>query len=79
MWYAKAGVQTSIPLGYEPADLSVHTPPHQNCRGWVNFFRIGVQCSPKNILKLGKPVFFGVVPVKIPKTCFFTIFTQNKL
>ena len=28
-------------LGYEPADLTVHPPP-QNCRGWVNFFRIGV-------------------------------------
>ena len=29
-------------LGYEPADLTVHPPPPQNCRGWVQFFRIGV-------------------------------------
>ena len=27
-------------IGYEPADLTVH--PHQNNRGWVHFFRIGV-------------------------------------
>ena len=30
-----------IPLGYEPADLTVHPPP-QNDRRWVHFFRIGV-------------------------------------
>ena len=28
-------------IGYEPADLTMHSPP-QNCRGWVNLFRIGV-------------------------------------
>ena len=37
-------------IGYEPADLTVHPPP-QNCRGWVHFFRIGVSCSQKNVLK----------------------------
>ena len=30
-----------MPIGYEPADLTVHLPP-QNYRGWVHFFRIGV-------------------------------------
>ena len=29
-------------IGHEPADLTVHPPPPQNCRGWVHFFRIGV-------------------------------------
>ena len=48
-------------LGYEPADLTVHPPP-QNCRGWVHFFRIGVLCSPKNVLKR-KPEYFGVIEV----------------
>ena len=42
---------------------AVHPPLPQNCRGWVHFFRIGVWCSPKNVLK-GKPVLFGVIQVK---------------
>ena len=32
----------SIFIGYEPAGLTVHPPPPQNDRGWVNFFRMGV-------------------------------------
>ena len=27
---------------YVPADLTVHPPPPQHYRGWVNFFRISV-------------------------------------
>ena len=38
MIYGETG---TIPLGYEPADLTVHPPP-QNDRGWVHFFCIGV-------------------------------------
>ena len=30
------------PIGYEPADLTVHPPSPQYCRGWVYFFRVGV-------------------------------------
>ena len=33
-------VQLEI-VGYEPAGLTMHTPP-KNDRGWVHFFRIGV-------------------------------------
>ena len=29
-------------IGYEPADLTVHHPPPQNCLGWIHFFRMGV-------------------------------------
>ena len=33
----------SLLIGYEPAGLTAHlTPPPQNDRGCVNFFRIGV-------------------------------------
>ena len=45
-------------IGYEPADFTVHPPPTQNCRGWVNFFGIGVECSQKSVLR-GKPEYFG--------------------
>ena len=50
---------TVLHVGYEPADLTVHPLP-QNCRGWVHFFRIGVQCSQKKVLK-GKTEYFGVI------------------
>ena len=48
-------------LGYESADLTVHPPPPQNCRGWVHFL---YRCLvfPKNVLK-GKPEYFGVIEV----------------
>ena len=49
-------------VGYEPADLTVYPPPPQNCRGWVHFFRIGVWCSQKYVLK-GNPEYFGVIEV----------------
>ena len=38
------------------------TPPPPNCRGWVHFFPIGVQCFQKNVLN-GKPEYFGVIKV----------------
>ena len=49
-----------IVIDYEPANLTVHpTPPPELPRVGL-FFRIGVLCSPKNVLK-GKPVLFGVI------------------
>ena len=54
----KAQVTTSI-IGYEPADLTVHPPPPRTAEGGFIFFRIGVQCSQKIVLK-GKPEYFGV-------------------
>ena len=65
-----------IYIGYESADLNVHPPP--NCRGWVHFFRIGVQCSQKNVLK-GKPVLFGVIQVKSHKNVFFQHIHSNQI
>ena len=54
------------------------TPPPQNCRGWVHFFRIGVLCSQKNVLK-GKPVLFGIIEVKRPKNVVFQHIHSNPI
>ena len=48
-------------VGYEPADFTLHPPPRTAEGGFI-FCRIGVQCSPKNVLK-GKPEYFGVIHV----------------
>ena len=41
-FYVYGAIGTSL-VGYEPAGLTVHTPPPpQNDRGWVHFFRMCV-------------------------------------
>ena len=61
------------------------TPPPQNCRGWVHFFRIGVPKGAKGVPSVPKKMsskeslcFSELLRLKDPKTWFFTIFTQIK-
>ena len=64
----------ALHISYEPADLTVHHL--QNCRGWVHFLRICVQCSLKNVLK-GKPEYFGDIQVNRPKNVVFQHIHSN--
>ena len=64
-------------IGSEPADLTVHPPPPELPRVG-SFFRIGVQCFQKNVLK-EKPVLFGVIQVKSPKNVFFHYIHSNQI
>ena len=38
-------------IGYKPAGPTVQSPPPQNDRGWVHFFRMGCLVPPKKIPK----------------------------
>ena len=60
------GIYTACNIGYEPADLTVHPPP-QNDRGWVHFFRIGVQCH-QNFFPKEKVDFVGDIRIRTHKT-----------
>ena len=61
----------TIRLGYDPADLTVHPPPQEIPRV-SSFFLYRCPVFLKNVFK-GKPVLFGVIEIKRPKTWFFRI------